>query len=89
MTLEIQVLVLNRHENVAGLNRVMESQTSPQNLQRQYIQKQMIKTPTQIHVNPKRPHTITTNERKRKHEQYNSRVNKEVVGSSLVGCLKL
>ena len=61
MTLEIQVLVWNRHRHVAGLNLLMASQSSLLDkwISPQCIYKQTIKQSTKIHIHSKTPHTIT------------------------------
>jgi hypothetical protein len=63
MTLEIQILAWNKHNNVTGLSRLMEYQ--PYSLDnwisngKTYINKRF-KKPAQIRFNSKRLHTIAT-----------------------------
>jgi hypothetical protein len=54
------VLALDRHKSVAGLNWLMGSQPFPlDNLKWQYIYKQIMKKPAQLHFHSKSPPAIT------------------------------
>ena len=78
MTLEIQVLAWDRHNNVTRLKWLNVISTPPFLISEStngntYINKD--KNPAQIHFHSKGPHTITKNERQSKLGQYNNRVN--------------
>jgi len=61
MSMEIKVLGLDRHKNVAGLNQLMGSQSSPVDnwISTSITDINKKQKPSHIHFHSKRSHTIT------------------------------